>query len=97
MNIESLIYLAVMTIAFPFAMYFTIRLTFHMYKIVMNVTGKYASFYGPFILAMPKQFNDEGNLHRIKFLKLIPWLALSYVVCFGVLYILESKGVAWRG
>lgn len=86
-----------MIVAFPFAMYFTVRLTFHMYKIVMNVTGKYASFYGPFILAMPNQFSDEGNIHRIKFLKLIPWTALSYIFCFGCAYILESKGVMLRG
>lgn len=72
-----------MVIAFPFAFYFVVRSIFHMYKVVTNITGKYASFYGPLLLLMPSQLNEKGNEHRIKLLYCLVWVILTFVVLFG--------------
>jgi hypothetical protein len=72
---------------FVFALYATGKVIFHMYKLVTNVTGTYASLFGAFLLFMPSQFNEEGNANRIILLRWLPWVAISYVVLFGLNYV----------
>ena len=80
MESTIVIFGAFSAIAFPFAMYFIGKSIYHMAKIVTNVTGEYAMFLGPLILFMPSQLNDEGNEHRVKFLRNSGGLLFSIVV-----------------
>lgn len=62
--------------------FFTGKAVYHVFYLVTNVTGKYASFFGPFVLFMPNQFNAEGNRHRVAL-----WPALLGVAVFwGVIF-----------
>ena len=69
-------------VAFVGAMALTAKAIYHMYHVVTNVTGKYASFLGPFLLFMPNQFNETGNKHRVA---LVPVL-LGVLACWLVLF-----------
>jgi hypothetical protein len=73
---------------FIFAMYATGKVIFHMFKLVTNVTGTYASLFGAFLLFMPSQFNKEGNAHRVILLRWLPWVAISYAVLFRLKYVI---------
>lgn len=65
------------------ALFFTVKAIYHGFYVVTNVTGKYASLLGPFVLLMPNQFNAEGNRHRDGL-----WPALLGVaVCWGALFV----------
>ena len=69
-------------LAFIGAFIFTIKTIYHMWFVVTNVTGKYASFLGAFLLFMPSQFNEIGNKHRIA---LGPAL-LGVMFCWAALF-----------
>ena len=69
-------------------LYLTGKMVFHMHKVVTNVTGKYASFLGALLLFMRSQFNEVGNIHRTKLLRLLPLLLLAYGIAFFSKYIM---------
>ena len=70
-------------IAFIGAFALTIKAIYHMYHIITNITGKYSSFFGAFLLLMPGQFNETGNKHRIAFGPTI----LGVMACWLALYL----------
>ena len=71
---------------FPFALFATGKVIFHVYKVVTNVTGKYTSLFGAALLFMPSQFNEEGNFHRVQLLRWLPWVVVSDTILFGLKY-----------
>lgn len=79
-----------LVVFFITAFYLTGLCIYYMFRMVTNVTGKYASLFAPFLLFMPNQFNAEGNLYRSKFIKCFPLLVLSYLAMFGAAFILEN-------
>lgn len=81
MGIEKLFVVVATVAAFAGGMYFTGKVIFHMYHVVTNITGRYASFLGPLLLLSPSQLNTKGNQHR---LALGPAL-LGLAVCWAVL------------
>ena len=88
-SVFKIIVASIFLILFAFAFYGTGKFVYHMYKMIKNVTGKNASFLSAFLLVMPSQFSEEGNLHRVKLLRLLPWLVISYILLFGLNLILE--------
>jgi len=81
--------LVVLIGVFGFSLYATGKVIFHMYKLVTNATGAYASLFGAFLLLMPSQFNEEGNVHRFILFRWLPWVAISYAVLFVLKYSIE--------
>ena len=75
---------------FLFSLYATGKVVFHMYKAVTNITGKYSSLFGVLSLVMPSQFNEEGNIHRVKLLKWLPVVAISYSILFSLKYLVGT-------
>ncbi len=65
------------------AFFFTGKAIYHAFYVVTNVTGKYASLLGLFVLLMPKQFNAEGNRHRVA----LGSALLGVAVCWGAIYV----------
>ena len=84
MGIEKLLVFIATIVAFAGGMYFTCKAIFHMYHVVTNVTGRYASFLGPFILLSPSHFNSKGNQHRVALGPVLLGLAASWAVLFAV-------------
>ena len=80
----------VLVVFFITAFCLTALCIYYMFRMVTNVTGKYASLFAPFLLFTPNQFNAEGNLYRNKFIKCFPLLVLSYLCIFGAAFILEN-------
>ncbi len=72
------------------AFFFTGKTIYHFFYMVTNMTGKYASLFGPLALFMPNQFNAVGNRHRVA---LGPAL-LGVGVCWGLLF---ASGVLNHG
>lgn len=85
MDLKALILMVVIP-AFIGAVYFTGKAFFHMYHMVTNTTGKYASFLGPFVLLSPSQFNSKGNQHRIA----LGTTFLGLFVCWIVLFVVVN-------
>ena len=79
----------ILVLTFAVCVVLTIKMIYHMWYVITNITGKYSSFLVPFILFMPSQFNSLGNKHRLALLPTIfgisvCWLILVY---FGVVKI----------
>ena len=85
MDVKALI-LVVVIPAFIGGMYFTGKAIFHTYHVVTNITGKYASFLGPFVLLSPSQFNSKGNQHRVA----LGTNFLGLFVCWTVLLVVGN-------
>lgn len=45
----------------------TCKAIYHMFHIVTNVSGRYATFLGPLALILPGQLTPEGERHRKPF------------------------------
>jgi len=83
MNVE-LVLVIVQFVVFAVAFVLTGKAIFHVFKIVTNITGRWADFMGPLILFSPSQLNAEGNKHRLAFGRLFLPLVVSYIVLFGI-------------
>lgn len=79
-------------IAFPIAFYLVVKSIQHMWGLINNITGRYAMFYGGLLLFMPSQFNEQGNMHRIKLINTLKWLVPLFIILFGGSYVLNHSG-----
>jgi hypothetical protein len=84
MGIEKLVVPVVASVAFAGAMYFTGKAIFHTYHVVTNITGRYASFLGPFVLLAPSHFNSKGNQHRLALGPVLLGVAVSWAALFAI-------------
>lgn len=84
MDIEKILVFVATAAAFVGCMYFTCKALFHMYHVVTNVTGRYASLLGPFVLLSSSQFNSKGNQHRVALGPNLLGVALCWAVLFAV-------------
>lgn len=82
----STVVIALFLIASVGAFVFTGKAIYHMYYVVTNITGKYGSFFGPFVLLMPSQFTAEGNKHRVALAPAI----FGVIVCLAVMLLAKS-------
>ena len=77
----------ILVLAFVACMFFTGKVIYHAAYVINNVIGKHSSFFGPFILFMPSQFNKIGNKHRVSLFPSLLGVAASWLIFFlyGVL------------
>jgi hypothetical protein len=83
----KIIQLILFNISVAGAFMFTAKMLYHMYYVITNITGKYSSFFGPFILLMPNQFNSKGNEHRNA---LVP-VFIGLILCWLILVLTSSE------
>ena len=62
------------------ALFLTGRMIYHFHGMVTNCIGPISYLYGAFLVGMPDQFNDQGNVHRLEVRRLFPRLALTYSI-----------------
>ena len=88
----QLIVAVLLLVALLIAFYLIIRSLQHTWGLINNVTGKNAMFYGGLLLFMPSQFNQRGNMHRIKLLNTLKLLFPLSLILFGGSYFLNNYG-----
>ena len=92
MELFKAIILLTVLAAFVYTFIAISRLIFNTFKVITNITGKYAPVLGPLILFMPTMFNEEGNRHRVRVLYLFPRAVIGFLYCFGVMFLVENFG-----
>ncbi len=77
---------AIVIITFIACVVLTGKAIYHMWFVVTNITGKYASFLGLLLLLMPSQFNEVGNKHR----ESLGPTVIGVLICWLILFLSEA-------
>lgn len=84
MAIERILLITIGTLAFAGILYFAVKMLFHSYHVVTNITGKHASLIGPFVLLSESQFNAKGNRHGLALGTTLLGLTACWAVALAV-------------